>query len=718
MSRIKIIKNVALVAGAIPAIAMAQVTSSEGSSTTENSLGTVTVTGTAPGAETEHTGSYTTGQTAAATKLPLSIRETPQSVSVMTRQRMDDQQLTSVQSVLQNATGISASAYDSERVNYYSRGFQIDSYQFDGIPTTSVNGSGFLDTAFYDRIEVVRGATGLLTGAGNPSASINLIRKRPTKQFSASASVSAGSWDNYRAVADISTPLNKEGTVRGRFVGLYQDRHSYLDYYRQRREGAYGIIEADITSSTILSVGYDYQDIKPRGTTWAGLPLWFSNGTSTNWDVSKSPATDWSRYENTISNGFASLEHFFDNGWTGKAIFNQQRVNSHARYFSVSGYPNQTTGLGMTATALGQNTSIKQDSIDVMATGPFSLFGRNHELVIGAMTSKRTTNDESTGYIYPTTAIGNFYNWSGHYPEPDWDAYGYKPTDTVIRQSGLYGAARFSLADPLKVIVGGRVSRYDIAQKSTTTTFNYRRNGEVTPYVGILYDLNKTYTAYASYTAIFNPQNYRDRNNQVLAPTKGKNKEVGLKGEYLDGRVNASLSVFDTRLDNVAQSDTGQRLPDGTQAYYAAQGTKSQGYDFEIQGELLRNWNLSLGISHFTASDSKGARLSTTLPRTTARLFSTYRFDGDLNNLTVGGGVNWQSMSYQSSSSPSGTTNVVQQPYALVSLLGRYKINQNVDLSLNVNNLFDKRYTLMNGFYGQVLYGEPRNFMLTLNYKM
>lgn len=164
-------------------------------------LPAVTVSAQRPGSDTEGTGSYTTGTTRAATGLSLSPRETPQSVTVVTRQRMDDQQLNSIKDVLENTIGISSTTLDTERVSYYSRGFSIDSFQYDGVPTTYIPGSflpgeGVLDTAFYDRVEVVRGATGLLQGVGDPSASVNLVRKRPLREFSLTGSLGAGSWDN------------------------------------------------------------------------------------------------------------------------------------------------------------------------------------------------------------------------------------------------------------------------------------------------------------------------------------------------------------------------------------------------------------------------------------------------------------------------------------------------------------------------------------------
>ncbi|MGO3743145.1 TonB-dependent siderophore receptor [Kerstersia sp.] len=681
-------------------------------------LAPIVITGAADAADaTEGSGAYTVRQTSAAARLPLSLRETPQSVTVMTRQRLDDQQLSSVQQALEQTIGISSQTLDSERVSFHARGFAIDSFQYDGIPTEFLDGASFLDTAFYDRIEVVRGATGLLTGAGNPSASVNLVRKRPGRAFAATLSASAGSWDNYRGLADLSAPLADEGRVRMRVVGVYQDRHSFIDLYQQKKQAFYGIIEADITDATLLSAGYDYQNIKPTGTTWGGVPRWYHDGTQTDWRRSKTLAAQWSHWDNRISTAFAKLEHTFGNDWNAQLSFNQQRNNAHAQLFSGLGYPDRASGAGLLPVALASDAHTRQNSLDAMLSGPFELLGRRHELTLGMLHSRRHGDDNSTGFVFPATPIGNYNDWSGNYPQPDFSAQARTQTQTVTRQRGIYGVARFSLGARLKLIAGGRLNRYEINQQTGRQHFHNKETGKFTPYAGLVFDLSEQHSAYASYTTIFNPQTSRDRDNRVLSPTRGKNAEIGLKSEYLDGRLNTALALFDIRMDNVAQIDAGQMLPDGTQAYYAASGTKSRGFDAEIQGEPLRGWNLYAGISHFTASAATGARLSPQLPRTTARLFTTWQLPGSWQPLTLGAGLNWQSRFYQTATSPAGLVTTGQASYVLASVMARYAISPQLEATLNVNNLFDKKYAVMSGFYNQVLYGEPRNAMLTLSYR-
>lgn len=666
-------------------------------------------------ATTEDTHSYTTAQTAAATRLPLSLRETPQSVSVITRQQMDDQQLNSVKDVLQHTTGVSSSTLDSERTSFYARGFSIDSFQFDGIPTTFVPGASFLDTAFYDRIEVVRGATGLLTGAGNPSASVNLVRKRPTAELSANASISAGSWDTYRGTADLSTPLTADGRVRARIIGVEQDRHSYIDFYHQKKQAFYGVLEADLSPDTLVSLGYDYQDITPRGTTWGGMPLFYSDGSRTHYSRSKSLAAQWSRWDNTLKTTFANLEHHFDNDWKLRLAFNQGETESETRLLSALGYPNRVTGEGLIPVAMASKGNTRQNSYDLMASGPFQLLGREHEMVFGWMDSRRKTHDLDSGFMFPGTPM---LRPDGRYPKPDFAAAQYSRSSTLTEQDGSYAALRLSLADPLTLIIGGRLSNYEVSQRNAGQSFHYKKTGEFTPYVGLVYDFNDTYSAYASYTEIFNPQTNRDQNGRILAPMEGKNREVGVKAQYLDGRLNASVAVFDIRQDNVAQTDIGHLLPDGTQAYYAVNGTKSQGFDIDVSGELSDGWNLLFGYSHYTATTGTGASLSTSLPRTTTQLFTTYRLPDALDKLTIGGGATWQSRFYQDAIGPQGTVQVEQKAYALASLMMRYDLSGQTSVAVNANNLFDKKYYSMIGFYNQGLYGDPRNITLSLSYKL
>ncbi len=219
--------------------------------------------GVAGQATTEGTRSYTTGSMSTSAGLPLSIRETPQSVSVITRQRIEDQGLNNLDDVVKAAPGVTLRRTGSDRREYLARGFRIDNLMYDGLPTTA--GTFTLDTlsatdlAIYDRIEVVRGATGLMTGAGDPSATLNLVRKRPTATPQASVTTSAGSWDRYRTEIDVSNKLNDSGTLRGRAVAAYEDNDSFIDVRGTKRQTFYGILEGDLSDATTFTIGASKQ---------------------------------------------------------------------------------------------------------------------------------------------------------------------------------------------------------------------------------------------------------------------------------------------------------------------------------------------------------------------------------------------------------------------------------------------------------------------------
>ena len=480
----------------------------------------------------------------------------------------------------------------------------------------------------------------------------------------------------------------------------------------------YGVVDADLTPDTTLSVGFNYQDNDPRGSTWGGFPLWYADGGRTSWARSVTTGADWTSWASTTSGAFLDLAHRFANGWRLDALLNHSKHEADAKLLYLTGWPDRATGLGMDASPgyyLGER---KQNSVDLKLSGPVSLFGREHELVFGLSRSRHYADFDSRPAL-DWAPVGDFREWDGSYPEPQWDSETVSASRNTTEQNGLYGAARLSLAEPLTLIVGGRYSQWktDAVGWDGSARNKFDKN-EFTPYAGLLFDFARDYTAYVSYTGIFKPQASRDRNGGWLDPLEGKAYEAGVKGEFLDGRLNASAAVFQIEQDNLAQADVGHLVPGTTdQAYYAAQGTRSRGYDLELTGELSPGWSIAAGLSHWTARDGRGAAVQTDQPRTLLRLFSTYRLPGAWHRLTVGGGVNWQSRVYTLASGPRGEERVGQGSYALVNLMARCRFNRNLSAQLNVNNLFDKKFYDQVGFYSQGAWGAPRSVVATLSYR-
>ena len=678
-------------------------------------LGATQVTANQLGTITEGSGSYTPGTIATATRLVLSPRETPQSISVVTRQAMDDFSLKSIDDVMRHTPGITVAAYDSERTSYFSRGFAIQNFQYDGIPILQdaqySSGHTLTDTVIYDRVEILKGATGLLTGAGGPGGTINMVRKKPTSEFKGYVDLGAGSWDNYRSEIDVGGPLTESGNVRGRAVAAYQDKHTFLDHYQRQTNVYYGILEFDLAPDTLLTVGGDYQDSDPQGSSWSGsASLFDSAGNRISTPRSFNNGAKYSKWKQYTRTAFATLEHTFDNGWVGKAQYNHQ-INGYKAPLSALLSPNAETGKAslLTRTYNGETTS---DTGDLYATGPFSLFGREHELVVGTSVSRSRWlgSDYTNATNYDNSH--DYFNWDGDAPKPDRGPRT-KKNDELTRQSASYITGRFSLADDLHLILGTRVNNYEVSGTSQV-----KDTGKVVPYAGITYDLNDNFSAYASFTEIYLPQDdYRDRNDKPLEPDEGKNYEIGLKGEFFDGRLNSSLAYFEVHEKNRAVDDTDYIPNSHPGLDYASRGTeaKTKGYEAEISGELAPGWQLQAGYTHKIMRDKQGEKLSTWEPEDQVNIYTSYKLTGPLDKLTLGTGVRWQGTGWKLLSNYAKGTeeNFSQDPLWIVDAMARYQVTENVSATLNVNNIFDKKYYTNIGFYNSAYYGDPRNVMLS-----
>ncbi len=669
-------------------------------------LGATTITGQGLGAVTEGSGSYATGRSATATKLAMSLRETPQSVTVVTRERMDDQSMKNLDDVMQNATGITVVKNGGERSLYQARGQLVDSLQIDGVPTNisnaySMDAISKPTTDIYDRVEIVRGATGLMEGAGTPSASINLVRKRPTAEPQALIETSLGSWDDYKTMVDLSSPLNEEGTLRGRSVISYNNANSYLDTAQKENQLFYGILEADVSESTLVTLGYSYQKERNSGYDWSGLPI-HTNGAFYPLSRSTSLTGDWNHLDKRNTTVFTDIQHTFANDW--KAVVAVNQMWSKSDFLGNYTWPAGTTDQ-FTLNPRHFRYDDTQTSIDGYASGPFQLLGRQHELIIGG-------RDATYRYVVDMNNVGAFDP-----PKPNALNVNQWSYNRTQEQKGVYIAGRFSLTDSTRFILGSRLSwvsydNLDVVSKPVKT--HYSKSGELTPYAGLVQDLNDYLTAYASYTEIFKPQNNQDDSGSVLEPMTGSNYEIGLKGEFFDKRLQGSIAVYQADQTGRPELVTCDR---DWACYRASDKVRNRGFELELNGEITSDWNLSAGYTYnqskYVGGEQKGENFNSAAPRHLFKLATDYRLPGALNHMRVGGSFYAQSTMVQSEY---GEDYKIQQgAYHLTNL---HAVNKHLELQYNLDNVFDKKYyqTLGNPNYWN-FYGEPRNFNMALRAK-
>jgi len=643
-----------------------------------------------------------------ATGLDLSVADTPQSVTIIDRDTMDRFALDDANDVLRMTTGVNVDSVETDRTYYNSRGFDIKSMQVDGIGLPfNWNVVGALDTAVYDKVEVVRGANGLLTGTGNPSGTINYVRKRPMNTLMAQGEVTLGSWNRRRIEADVSTPFNASGSWAGRLVVAAQDGDSWLNLYNNRRSIFQGIVDGELGSRVTLTLGYTQQDNKSRGVLWGALPLQFTDGTQTDYDVSTTTSMNWTYWNTYSKTAFAELGFKLSANWQSKIVVTYNDYHEPSELFYTYGLPDRASGLGL----LGYPGKYEQNShgtiVDATLSGTFALGGHSHELLLGVSDSKQhntylaadaPADDPAWG------ALPAFPGWNGaEIGRPAFSApYLAGEWDTKLRR--LYGATRFSVSDGLKLIIGVNALDAKTSGDSFGASMNAKDNA-LSPYVGLTWRIVPQLNAYASYSDIYEPQPDWDVNHVLLGPAKGRSYEAGLKGEWFGRRLLTTAAVFEARQGNYAQ-------PAGYDsngiAYAEGIDVRSRGYELEIAGRPLEFLTVQAGYTQLRLRDPSGADTRSFVPRQTFKLLGTLRVPG-VTGLELGTSLRWQSTIH--------TGAIVQRRYALLGVQGSYRISPKLELGVNIDNVTDRKY-LESLYWDQAYYGPPRNVQarVTLRY--
>lgn len=696
-------------------------------------------------ATTEGTGSYA----ARGTKMfkgTAELKDIPQSVSVITSQQIEDQKLTDMSSIMAQAPGVYSdvgySATYGRRQgqgDYYIRSFIVDSYMIDGVPAYAMgdnsgrNNTGLSgSSAIYDRVEILRGAAGLLIGNGSAGGTVNLVRKRPTEELQQNYSMSAGSWNAYQWSADISGPLFGSDMVRGRFIAAYDDKDRFWEITHSQSPLLYGIIEADISSQTRLTAGIRYDDYKETAPSSSSF-----DGSTFVPQRKRLYNADWGYKNDTQQELFFGVKHQFSPSWQLET--NANYVNN--KYHQVKAgtiYVQNFFGTQIQPLR-GESSSY---NIDSSLTGAFSLFGRTHQLVIGANASKRDF------VVYG----GNCRSWQGCFNfnfDPDtFDPHTSFPlTDSLnssvaallarksyttdSRSYGVFAKSTLELTDQLKAIIGGRLSWYDHTYNNSNDIAvpgnGGKVNKEFTPYAGLVYTLNPQWNVYASYADIFKPQwGYFKRDGTTIDHELGRSVELGIKGSLLNGRLNTAFAIYQVDLKNSAQSDVPpydqicDGNPTGEGCSVSTGHKRTRGFDAELSGEITPNWNMTAGYTYtqtevLKADEHVGGAIAATVdgdefPRHMFKAWTSYQMNQLAPGLTLGGGVNV-------SSQQRTYGKVVQGSTTIWNAFARYVINRTWSANLNINNVFDKVYFVNGAATSKSLYADPRNVTLTIQAK-
>lgn len=652
-----------------------------------------------------------------ATGLPIDIKETPQTISVIDQDDIANFGVTDSNEALRLGTGINVEQYETNRAVYNARGFEVQLTQVDGLGMTNDYGTvvGQQDTYLFEKIELIRGANGLLTGVGNSSGTINYVRKRPKNEDVGQVEIAGGSYDYVRAALDYNKVFTDNGSWAGRFVVAYQDKDSHLRALNDKRTTLYGVVDGQIGTNGILTLGMTYQDSKQKSPMWGSLTLYYVDGSMADFDDSASTSQDWTFWNTKYENAFVEYTHRLSDNWQAKVTYNQRHSEEEVRLLyayalSANGGLN-LDNTGLVGWPYGSYVTTNNNLFDANLTGQFDAFGREHSVIAGISHSRQETSTDTFNYdtsTYLGLALPAFPYAGNVYPEPEWSAK--TPASSgQQRLTRLYAATRFALSDDLKLIGGVNAIRLeregDSRYGSLITATSYPDTKKVSPYAGITYDFTGNILGYVSYSNIFQNQDQTDYNGVYLDPMKGVNYETGIKADWLDKKLLTTFAVFTSEQKGLA---TYAGINAFGNYYYVPKDVKSKGFEIEATGRIGDLSKLTLGFTKLKLTGPDGNDIYEWVPRTVVNL----RFDSKvpgLTNLRLGFNTRWQSEVLKSGGAR-------QDAYFLTNTFASYALTKKLDAKVNVDNIFNQKY--IGGLSYGAIYGEPRSYKLTLDYNL
>ena len=647
-----------------------------------------------------------------ATNLDLAIKETPQSISVVTEEQMRDFGADNLNDALRLATGIQVEEWETNRTNYLARGFEIKNTQVDGVGLPNDWGivTGAMESFGYEKLEVIRGANGLLTGVGNASGTINYVRKRPTNKPQGMVGLRLGSWNETRLEADYSTPLTEDNRWAGRVVAAREDSDSYLRDYNDDRSFLYAVVDGQVGDNGTLTFGYSWQKADSDQNMWGALTFNNADGTQAEWDRSASTTQDWTYWNTTTRTGFVEYTHLLGDNWTLKASYNYRANTSDDQLFfayTVTGL-DPVTHTGLLGWAYKGYSDIESHLGDVAVHGVFQAFGREQEAMFGLSTarSRQEYLFNPTDFSGPAFGPLPAFPYAGDaIPEPVW---GSRILDKQTNQhlTRAYGATRLAFSDRFKAVLG--VNWADFKRDGVNIGNDFSQS-KASPYAGLTFDFTPNVLGYASYSDIYQPQDQTDINGEYLAPTKGVNYEVGLKAEWMDKRLLTTLAWFSAKQEGLARY-MGYDFGSG-RYYYEGADVESQGFELEARGKINDYMSVVLGFTHLQMDGAEGSDTFPWVPRNTANFMLSAHLPGH-EAFSFGIGGRWQDDTW---TKESYTSMIVRQnKYAVLNAFAAWKIQPNLVLRANIDNIGDEKY--INSMYQIGYYAAPRHYSLGIDW--
>lgn len=639
--------------------------------------------------EQEQERGYRVPDATTATRTDTPLRDIPQSVQVIPRQVIEDQQVIQLDEALRNVSGVtSGGTTGGTESNFVIRGFSQAPILRDGFREFS-GYSGFSETANLERIEVLKGPASILYGEIAPGGVINLVTKKPLSQPFYEAELQIGNRNLIRPRIDFSGPLTSDGKLLYRLnvVGLNDD--GFRDFDQSTQQGLIAPVLAwKISDRTDLSIQLEYfrskrpldDGLVAIGNKVADIP--FNRNLGEPNDTVE---------EDSLNVGY-NLEHRFSENWNLRNAFryaNRSFLNDAAIPFEF----NEATGILTNYFGLqdidSQNYSLQTNLVGKFATGPIK-----HTLLFG-VDLNRSEETEFTGLDFSSPISLNIFNpVYGSLPRPSSNQLPLARNNQVQSDRlGVYVQDQIAFSDNLKLLAG---LRYDTVDQTTTnkptdfdptTSETTQNNDAFTPRVGIVYQPTQALSFYGSYSRSFTPTTSTTANGEPLEPERGEGYEVGVKAELLANRLFATLAYFDITKQNVVTGD-----PNNPLGSVATGEQQSRGVELDVTGQISPGWNI---IAAYAYTDTEVTQDNTipvgnqlfNVPKHSASLWTTYEIQtGTLRGLGFGIGFN-----YVGEREGDLANSFKVDSYFLTNAGISYRRN-NWRFAINIKNLFDVDY--------------------------
>ncbi len=677
---------------------------------------------------------YNATHSSVATKTSMPLVETSQTVSVVTRQQIEDQGSRSIAQAVRYTPGLMSTPYGATtRYDYVAmRGItdgSVDNLYLDGQKLLGDSGtysSLQVDPYFVERIDILKGPSSVLYGRSLPGGLVAMTSKKPQYEASRQIRLSYGSEDNKQAAFDFTGPLDDE-RIAYRLVGVAKDADNQVDGIEEKRYAVMPSLSIDFTEDTRLTLQAMLQH-DPESGYHGGLP---ADGTVTSHNgqrISRSffeGDEDYEKFERHQQMIGYQLEHRFNDTLSARQNFQYLDSTVESGQVYQYGYATQDE---LVRYYTGADEVLHAWTLDNQLQFLFDTGALSHTLVIGLDYQRRKAKVDYSA----ATGIGTINPYTG-VANPSSLAF-YHQYDELreLEQTGLYVQDLISLGN-WRFSLGARQDWVDVSFDQTESLYGDQSDQskleQFTGRVGVLYAFDNGLSPYASYSESFNPNatgayNYDSGTGAyditLLEPTEGEQFEVGVKYQPLGTDDLYTISYFDLKQSNLANKDSNENF------YRAVGELTSKGVELEARLRPQDNLNLIASYTYMDVEYSKdftgaaGVNNRGNTPNAVARnmasLWSDYTFEqGVIAGLQIGGGVRYFGKSW------ADAENTLRIPsYTLYDAMLGYDLSRvglnGLSAQLNLNNLTDEKYVAACNSLNQCYYGESRNVMATLTY--